>query len=120
MNLTSLIITLHIAMVCIVGGMARPAQKSKSSPGSSSSSSSSSTGMRDARKAKSGRRLRMLHKMLKRLTPEDVLELSRSKKDRSSYEYSNNNNHNKYINNTPMSHNSLKQEQHSSPEIGES
>ncbi len=50
---------------------------------------------REARRnARSGRRMRMLHKMLKRLTPEDMMALSastRSKKDRSanavSYEY---------------------------------
>ena len=122
MNWTSLIITLHIAMVCIVGGVARPTQKHKDTPGSSSSSSSSSANegnMRDAKRGKSGRKLRMLHKMLKRLTPEDVLELSRSKKDRNYYDYNNNNssNNNKYTNNSP--HNSLKQERPNPPEIGE-
>ena len=120
MNWTSLIITLHIAMVCIAGGVARPTQKHKNTPGSSSSSSAANEGnMRDAKRGKSGWKLRMLHKMLKRLTPEDVLELSRSKKDRNYYEYnnSNNNNHNKYTNNSP--HNPLKQERPNPPEIGE-
>ena len=123
MNWTSLLITLHIAMVCIAGGVARPTQKHKSTPGSSSSSSSANEGkLRDVKRSKSGRRLRMLHKMLKRLTPEDVLRLSRSKKDRNYYEYnnsnSNNNHQNKYMNNSPLSHNSLKQEHPSPLEIG--
>ena len=75
--------------------------------------------MRDAKRGKSGRKLRMLHKMLKRLTPEDVLELSRSKKDRNYYEYNSNNsdNNNKYTNNSPR--NNLKQERTNPPEIGE-
>ena len=123
MNWTSLLITLHIAMVCIAGGIARPTQKNKSTPGSSSSSSSANEGRsRDLKRSRSGRKLRMLHKMLKRLTPEDVLRLSRSKKDKSYYEYndSNTNNHqqNKYMNNSPLTHNSLKQEHPSPLEIG--
>ena len=86
MNLTSLVITFHILIVIYleVGIMAKPTNRQQQKRNKNSSKHGHNA---DSKKeARSGRKLRMLHKILKGLTPEDVWQLTRTKKDRKFYE----------------------------------
>ena len=75
MNWTTLVIAFHILIVINleVRIMAKPAHQRQQQRNKKSSDGK--------RAARSGRKLRMLHKILKRLTPEDVWQLTRPKKE---------------------------------------
>ena len=86
MNLMSLLVILIVIVVIYleVGIIAKPThqRRNKKVKGNSHHFNSNNTNADGKRSTRSGRKLRMLHKILKRLSPEDVWELTQSRKDR--------------------------------------
>ena len=91
MNLMSLWVILIVIVVIYleVGIIAKPAHqkrnkkvKGNSHHFNSNQGNRNNTNADGKRSTRSGRKLRMLHKILKRLSPEDVWELTQSRRDR--------------------------------------
>ena len=80
MNCMNLMIILHICIMCLwLACEAKPAKGGLKLRNSKGKKSLRQRAMK--RQRSNARRLRMLRKMLKRLTPDDVMQLAKSKKD---------------------------------------